>query len=189
MEDMGEEDPGDLSPVALDGDHEAGPAGQFHPSGAASHLQRLPTNGPPAGQLTRAPTGTDDPLAVVHRLEAVMAEGIAACKLCGFVHDVGGEILQSVPGRVRMRVGGKGSIYAFPPRSSFSWLGLGRRPVYIHCELFLEHAGEGRESALLITVVFRAATRDQATDIAWRNLCTQIFCDLRGYLMGVTGEQ
>jgi serine/threonine-protein kinase len=186
---VSEGEPGELSPAALENDPAMAAAGAppLHPSAAAPQLHRLPINFDHPS--SRAPVGTDDPLAVMHRLEAMMPEGIAACKLRGFVHDVGGEISENVPGRVRMQVGGKGSIYTFPPRSSLSWLGLGRRPVPIHCELFLEHVGEGRDSELLITVVFRAATRDQATDIAWRNLCTQIFCDLRAYLMGQTGAK
>ena len=28
---------------------------------------------------------------------------------------------------------------------------------------------------------------DLSTDLSWRKLCTQIFCDLRAYLMGQTG--
>jgi len=108
--------------------------------------------------------------------------------LDGFVHDVGGEITESVPGRVRMRIGGKGSISAYPRPGTLSWLGLGRRPIALNCELFLEHFGDGRESELLITVVFRAVTRDQAVDLSWRNVCNQIFCDLRAYLMGHTGS-
>jgi hypothetical protein len=150
-----------------------------------SKMQRLPARGVVPGP----PPGADDPLAVVHHLEAWMPEAVAACKLRGFVHDVGGEIAESVPGRVRMRVGGKGSIYAFPRRSSFAWLGLGSRPSPISCDLHLEHADEGRDNRLYITVVFHAGSRDQATDLNWRNLCTQIFCDLRGYLMGHTGSQ
>jgi hypothetical protein len=27
-----------------------------------------------------------------------------------------------------------------------------------------------------------------AADLGWRNLCTQIFCDLHAYLMGQTGN-
>jgi serine/threonine-protein kinase len=106
--------------------------------------------------------------------------------LRGFVHDVGGEVVESVPGRIRVRVGGKGSAYA-PGRRSFSFLGLGRRSGPTDVELRLVHGTEGRGGQLLITVVFRPPASDMATDLSWRNLCTQIFCDLRAHLMAQNG--
>ncbi len=125
-----------------------------------------------------------DPLAVVHYLEAWMPEKVAAYKLRGFVYDVGGEVAESVPGRIRVRVGGKGSVYASCSRRGFSFLGLGRRPNITDMELHLQRSEDGRENQLRITVVFRPPASELATDSSWRNLCTQIFCDLRAYLMG-----
>jgi serine/threonine protein kinase len=126
----------------------------------------------------------DDPFAVVHRLEAWMPESIAAYKLRGFIHDVGGEMIESVPGRIRVRVGGKGSTYS-APRQGLAWLGLGRS--LIDMELRLDRADAARENQLCITVLFRSPGTDLNASTAWRNVCTQIFCDLRGYLMGQTG--
>jgi serine/threonine-protein kinase len=138
---------------------------------------------PPARPAARV----QDPLAIVHHLEAWMPETIAAYKLRGFVYDVGGEVLESVPGRIRVRVGGKGSVYTVPA-NLFSFFGLGRRQNYIDVELLLEHTEEGRENHLSINVVFRTPSSELAADMGWRNLCTQIFCDLRAYLMGQTGN-
>jgi serine/threonine-protein kinase len=126
-----------------------------------------------------------DPLAVVHHLEAWMPEKIATYKLRGFIHDVGGELLESVPGRITVRLGGKGCVYVAPSRG-LSWLGLGRRPA-IDVELRLQRGDAGRDNQLRITVVFRSGTADLNTDAAWRTLCTRIYCDLRGYLMGQNG--
>jgi serine/threonine-protein kinase len=150
----------------------------------------IPSPGPtisvPVSPPSPAAARIQDPLAVVHHLEAWMPETIAAFKLRGFVHDVGGEVIESVPGRIRVRVGGRGSSYSAPARR-FSFLGMGRRSA-IDVELLLEHVEEGRDNQLFITVVFRAPAAELATDLAWRNLCTQIFCDLRAYLMGQTGS-
>ena len=143
-----------------------------------------PMTQPPADGDTD--TGPLDPFAVVHHLEAWMPERIAAYKLRGFVHDVGGEIVSSVPGRIEVRVGGRGSVYA-APRQGLSWLGIGRRSGMIEMELRLDRAAAGRENQLRITVLFRSPGTDLNSSMAWRNLCTQIFCDLRGYLMGQTG--
>jgi hypothetical protein len=90
-----------------------------------------------------------------------------------------------VPGRISVRLGGKGSVYR-APGGSFSWLGLGRRGN-IEVELRLHRADSGRDNQLRITVVFRSPGSDISIDAAWRDLCTRIFCDLRGYLMGQTG--
>jgi serine/threonine-protein kinase len=126
-----------------------------------------------------------DPFAVVHSLEAWMPERIAEYKLRGFIHDVGGDVIESIPGRIRVRFGGRGSTYTTPRR--LSWLGIGRRATIIDMELRMEHAVPSRGSQLRITVVFRSPGTDLNASIAWQNVCTQIFCDLRGYLMGQTG--
>ncbi|MGH7224277.1 MAG: serine/threonine protein kinase, partial [Gemmataceae bacterium] len=131
-------------------------------------------------------TAAHDPFAVMHHLEAWMPERIAEYKLRGFIHDVGGEMIESVPGRIRVRFGGRGSVYT-APRQGLSWLGIGRRATTIDMELRLEHTDAGRGSQLYITVVFRSSGNDLNGNMAWRNVCTQIFCDLRGYLMGQTG--
>ncbi len=135
---------------------------------------------------TTADADPHDPLAVVHHLEAWMPERIAAYKLRGFIHDVGGEMIESVPGRILVRVGGKGSVYS-APRPGLSWLGIGRRGGNIDMELRLDRTDPSRENQLHITVIFRSPGTDLNASTTWRNVCTQIFCDLRGYLMGQTG--
>jgi serine/threonine-protein kinase len=137
---------------------------------------------PPADDDTPVP----DPLAVVHHLEAWMPERIAEYKLRGFIQDVGGEMIESVPGRIHVRLGGRGCSYMVP-RQGLSWLGISRRSNLIDMELRLDHADAGRDSQLHITVIFSCPGTDLNLNPAWRSVCTQIFCDLRGYLMGQTG--
>src|SRR5437016_2925561 len=88
------------------------------------HERVLEANAPPpaaaAGQQpANTPSGgipliikPQDPNALVYRLEAWMPERIAAFKLRGFVHDAGGEVLESVPGLIRVRLGGRGGAYS-----------------------------------------------------------------------------
>jgi serine/threonine-protein kinase len=147
----------------------------------------------PAAPVATAPTPppltappppvTFDPFAVVHHLEAWMPERIATYKLRGFIHDVGGELLESVPGRIRVRLGGKGCVYSLPSRGALSWIGLGGKNGDIDMELRLQRA-ENRDNQLRITVLIKSGYGDLSTDLSWRRLCNQIFCDLRGYLMG-----
>jgi serine/threonine-protein kinase len=147
----------------------------------------LPVADPVAGKTTPVPPAVADPLAVVHQLEAWMPEKIATYKLRGFIHDKGAELIESVPGKICVRLGGKNCVYVAPTRG-LSWLGLGRRPP-IDLELRLHRNDSGRgENQLKITVIFRSSGADLNTDVAWRSLCTQIYCDLRGYLMGQNGD-
>jgi serine/threonine-protein kinase len=136
-----------------------------------------------AVQVQSQTVAVADPMAVVHHLEAWMPETIASYKLRGFVHDAGGEVVESVPGRIRVLLGGRGTRYALPNKSSLSWLSLRRRLNLIELELQLQRSDPTRDSQLHITVLLRPVERDQP-DGGWRTRCTQIYCDLRGYLMG-----
>ncbi len=152
----------------------------------ALQQQAAPVNDPrvasPAASNRRtAAAVATDPFSIIHEFEAWMPEKIAAYKLRGFVNDAGGEVMESVPGRIRVRLGGKGSVYAGSARGS--WFGIVRKADLIDLELQLQKADPTRDSLLHITVVLRPTEKASAgTD--WQDRCAQIYCDLRGYLMG-----
>jgi serine/threonine-protein kinase len=135
--------------------------------------------------VRNTPVEVYDPNSMVHHLEAWMPERIASYKLRGFVNDTGGELLECVPGRIRVRLGGHGSVYA-ATNSSLSWLGIGRKSGLIDLELLLHRSDPSRESQLRITVTMRP-TNQKNIDADWRSRCSQIYCDLRAYLMGHSG--
>ncbi|HEV3237611.1 MAG TPA: serine/threonine-protein kinase [Gemmataceae bacterium] len=139
----------------------------------------------PSANLENKPVAlaVEDEHSVVHCLEAWMPEKIAKHKLCGFVHDVGGDVVESVPGKIRVRVGGKGTKYQAPNRNSLSWFGLGRKPEGIEVELLLQKSNAFNESVLHITCIFRSVDNDPS-DRSWRKRTNAIYCDLRAYLMG-----
>jgi serine/threonine protein kinase len=152
--------------------------------------QALPPEHPRAQQseaAVPAPVRTTDPSAVVHELEAWMPERIAAYKLFGFVQDVGGQVVESVPGRIRVYLGGPRSAYGPRNPGPLSWLGIGRKNGQIEMELNLHRSDPGRENFLHITVAMRALQRGESQSGEWRARCNQIFCDLRGYLLGQSG--
>jgi serine/threonine-protein kinase len=127
------------------------------------------------------------PGAVVHVMEAWMPERIAVVKLQGFVGDLGGEVVESVPGRIRVQFGVRQQAQG---SGLFSALGLtgskqvALRPV-IDLELHMEKREAGHASKLYITAVYKATGgRSQAMMPAWRQKCDQIHRDLRAYLMG-----
>jgi serine/threonine-protein kinase len=132
------------------------------------------------------PTLDHDPTAIVQHLDAWMPEAIATYKLRGFVNDVGGEVVESGPGLIRVRLGGKGSVY-WVPNGPLSWLGLGRKGQLIDMELRLERNNPVQQSLLHITVLMRSPDATAVSCPTFRARCNQVFCDLRAYLMGQAG--
>jgi serine/threonine-protein kinase len=129
------------------------------------------------------PAVAADAHTIVHHLEAWMPDKIAATKLRGFVHDAGGEVVESVPGRIKVRLGQRGSLYGSDGRKPLAWIGLVRTSTLIDLELQLHRPDGSRESLLHITALLRP-THPNVAERDWRSRCAQIFCDLRGYLMG-----
>ncbi len=118
-------------------------------------------------------------------MEAWMPEQIAIMKLRGFVHDAGGEVVESVPGLIKVRLGGRKSGGV----GALSWLGLGRRSSGpIDVELHLHHAHPGEENRLTVHVLFRPSHPSLLADKVWRQRCTDVFVELRSYLMGRSAE-
>lgn len=166
----------------------------FRPSFGGHAPAAIAPQPPESALLTSAPAQTpgpardSDPMAIVHHMEAWMPERIAAYKMQGFIQDVGGDVLESVPGRISVRLGGKGSLYSAPKRGPLAWLGLNPRSGQILMELLLQRPEGSRDNHLKITVMLRPVIGDLSADETWQHVCRQIFCDLRGYLMGHTGQ-
>ncbi len=157
------------------------------PSGRVAivpHIQTAATAGP----SDPTPLPADDPLAVIYHMDAWMPERIATYKVRGFIDDAGGEVIESVPGRIRVRLGGKGCVYATPKRAnSLSWLGFNRKQNTFEMELRLQRGENQREAQMRITLVLHAPSPEVSTDGIWQKLCAQIYCDLRAYLMAQGG--
>jgi serine/threonine-protein kinase len=144
---------------------------------------------PPPETLPEMPSpmgsqAPEDPNAVSFQLEAWMPETIAVHKLRGFVHDAKGQVVESVPGRIRVRLGGPGSHYRFKGRRK-SWLDLTRKSGMIEMDLYMGQAGLG-PSLLSIAVLIRSRDGIAPSDEDFRSFCNQVFVDLRGYLMAQT---
>jgi serine/threonine-protein kinase len=134
--------------------------------------------------LPDAPAPTDNPPsatdATVEVLEAFMPQQIAVHKLRGFVQEVGGKIIASMPGliKVRLRVNPrafKGTGWS----GVFSWLGLG--PKYVAMEMHMKQKEPG---VLQITVMLRPEGGGPVPDNPdWRERCAIITNALKAYLM------
>lgn len=131
------------------------------------------------------PAAAYDPHSVTHQMEAWMPDTIATFKLRGFVHDFGGEVVESVPGMIRVRLGGPGS--PLPPLNGpLAWLGVRKKSDVVDMELRLERNNPSQQNQLHITVVMRAINNKTSLNQTWRERCNQLFCELRSYLAGAS---
>ena len=124
---------------------------------------------------------------IVQRATVTMPESMAMLKLKGFINDLGGEIVESVPGLIRVRLGGtakkgKGG-------GLFGWFG-GRETAtaapapesVIHMELVMETPDLSKPSQLFITL--RLTPVGGAFSAEARSKCERIGRDFQAYLMG-----
>jgi serine/threonine-protein kinase len=125
----------------------------------------------------------EDPNGLLFSLEAWMPESVALVKLRGYVHDAKGEVLESVPGLIRVRLPGVGSFEA--PKGRLSWFNF-RRPGPIVLELQLVQNDPERPNLLHITALFRPGDSTPATDPSWRSRCVKHYLYLRGYMIGLS---
>jgi eukaryotic-like serine/threonine-protein kinase len=131
----------------------------------------------------QTPVASYDPNAVMYRMEAWMPDTIAGFKLRGFVHDQHGEVIESVPGKIRVRLGGKPSTDS----GSLAWLvGMQKKAPIVDMELRLERNNAQQQSQLHITVLMTAPDRKTSANTAWRDRCAEIYCELRSYLAGAS---
>lgn len=124
--------------------------------------------------------------ATIEQLEAYMPEQIAAYKLKGFVEEVGGKIVQSVPGLIKVQL--KVSSKALKNAGSgglFSWLGLGPKYGLIDMELHMRKKEDAKKQSVLhITVMMRPAGGGPIpNNPEWDSRCALVFKVLKGYLM------
>jgi eukaryotic-like serine/threonine-protein kinase len=153
------------------------------PTLAEADFPILPSK--PAAMATapalKPPTAPADSACLPFTMDAWMPESIAVMKLRGFSHDCDGEILESRPGLVRLRLGRDKNA-----SGAFSWFGISRKAADgpLNCELHLNRTDPARENKLSITVRFRPSHPQLLSDDLWRRRCTALFVQLRAYLMG-----
>jgi serine/threonine protein kinase len=158
--------------------------GEYQEEGEKARPRSSPRMAAPEPTPAHTPMPFIDPAVIVHSMEAWMPETIAVYKLQGFVQDAGGDVTESVPGKVRVILGRPGTHYV-GKGGAFSWLGLGRKPSLIDMELQMEQADSRRPGLLRISVLMRSPNGELPDDPYWRARCNQVFIDLRGYLMGL----
>ena len=119
-------------------------------------------------------------------VDANMPEAMAMVKLKGFIYDLGGEVVESVPGLIKVRLLEKPS--AEQKNGMFGWIKQpGRSSATVarlqstEIELHMERRDPSQTNRLTITLVMRSSA---APTTEWRDRCGKISRDLQAYLMG-----
>ena len=143
---------------------------------------------PPAAAVSAAAAPRDlDHSAFTHTVEAAMPEAMAMIKIKGFLFDLGGEVQDSIPGMICVRMPpprGQGK----PRGSLFDWMNRVRQnaipdtPGGIDLELHMERRDPRQPNHLTITLLMRPTAGSMTLE--WRNRCQGIGRDLGAYLMG-----
>jgi serine/threonine-protein kinase len=141
----------------------------------------------PSLGLTKAavPTAKElpDENALRHSIDVSMPEAMAMVKLKGFIYDLGGEVVESVPGMIKVRVADPGA--PKPKPGLFGWSrapATAEVPTFTEIELRMERRDPAQSSRLTITLLLRSAKAHTTPE--WRSRCEHIGRDLQAYLMG-----
>ena len=118
-------------------------------------------------------------------VEATMPEAMALVKLKGFIYDLGGEVVESVPGMIKVRLiersEKKSGLFAWIGSSAGRPAGVLGAPTSTDIELHMERRDPTQANKLTITLVMRPGNSPSTPQ--WRLRCNQISRDLEAYLM------
>ncbi len=130
-----------------------------------------------------------DPLRIIHEFDAFMPERLAAAKLRGFVEDLGGQVLASEPGLIRMRIGvpqgykestGGSGLFGWFRNMSKPSVPCGQEPIEL--ELHMEKPNPS-QPLLNVLVAFRPMKDyPPPNPHNWRDRCEKLNAMLRQYL-------
>jgi hypothetical protein len=130
------------------------------------------------------------PYVNVYHVEAWMPEQIAVIKMKGFVRAEQGEVVESVPGLVRVHLLDR---FALRPESPapglLSWLGISppasAHPLHVATlEMHLKNKDTEFQRLLDVTVRIGPGPDAEPDSPGWKPYCDKLFCTLRGFLMG-----
>ncbi len=142
---------------------------------------------PPRPTVVPAPAARppEDRNALRQSFEACMPEVMAMMKIKGFIFDLGGEVVESVPGMIRVRLTERQP--AKKRSGLFALIGRGggqpeAPAATTDIELHMERKDPRNTSQLTITLVMRPGGGPASPE--WQARCAQVIRDLKGYLMG-----
>lgn len=130
-----------------------------------------------------------DPFRIIHEFDAFMPERLAAAKLRGFVEDMGGQVLASEPGLIRLRIGvpqgfqeskGSSGLFGWFRNMSKPVVPTGQEPVELELHMDKPNPSQPR---LNVLVAFRPLKDYPPPNPSnWRDRCEKLNTMLRQYL-------
>lgn len=159
-----------------------GPAGMQMVDPSAAGYAHGHGPGSVSGHFQAPPPLPDvlEPGSLAFQMQAWMPQAVASFKLNGFIMDVGGELVESHPGRLKVLLGGKGTPYAPAVGKWFNWSTI-KPDTEMELQLF-ESNDPRHKNFVWITVLCRYVGKKLQAE--WRERAEQVYRDLRGYLMG-----
>jgi hypothetical protein len=121
-------------------------------------------------------------------MEVTMLESIALLKLRGFIHDLRGEIVESVPGMIRVHLVENQNKAGGSSNGILSWLGSApaatAAPTRLtEMRLHMEKKEGGRPNDLALKLVLREKGGRDGNQSKWRARCEKLHADLQAYLI------
>jgi serine/threonine protein kinase len=165
--------------------------GQSLPDGTFEELPS-PAPQPVAKPMPAARPLSTSPHSISSTFDAWMPEPIAVVKLRGFVDDAGGQILESEPGRIRVRIGGEPAASGSGSRSLLGWFGREQssatrskaRTDSLEMVILLNRKGDPQSSRLEVTVCLNPVDGKRPSQpFEWQVRCQKFLDELRAYLM------
>ena len=150
-------------------------------------MNAAPNPESPARLPPSTPVPAADRLTLRQDFEGNMPEAIAMLKLKGFLHDLGSDVVETMPGMIRVRL----REAAAPKKRSglFSLVESGQRKsgcvklaAFTDLELRMERPDPDHPHLLRISLIMRPG--DNLATPEWRSRCQKIGLDLKAYLMG-----
>jgi serine/threonine-protein kinase len=112
-----------------------------------------------------------------------MLEALAMLKVRGFIHDLGGEVIDNEPGRIRVYLG-RGAPAA---EQRWGWMSGASTPATVQkpvTDLEVQMHRRDRASADSLTITLLMRPPGGLVRPEWRKRCQELARDLAAYLMG-----
>jgi serine/threonine protein kinase len=147
-------------------------------------------------EIAATPTPVAKPVkppgAITYTLEAWMPEKIAVLKLQGFLETCGGEVLESSPGLVRVRLIRPGPPPAEPKGGFLAKLSFGKKdppppPKFLNLDMYMEKRDPSQANRLTLTLIMRAENEYLPNNPEARSFCEKVSGEIAGYLMAKRG--
>jgi hypothetical protein len=131
----------------------------------------------------------DDPYTATYHFEAWMPERVAVMKVQGFVRDNVGEVTSSAPGLMRVQLLDPYDLVNSPKPGLLAWLGFAEQTrsaarVLAVLEFHMRHKETDFQKLVAVTLEIRPGQDPPPLD-RWRAYCNKLFCEARGYFMGL----